>query len=66
MRGEVKDCGHKRLFFGSGDFYIICEDCNMYWVSEEDDQHNQGSNINLSGERRVEPPSLPADEEQHF
>lgn len=26
------DCKHNRLYFGSGDYYIFCEECNRFWV----------------------------------
>lgn len=27
-----KDCDHKTLRFGSGDYYVLCVDCPAYWV----------------------------------
>lgn len=26
-------CEHKRLGFGSGAYYLICQDCNQYWAA---------------------------------
>ena len=26
-----EDCFHKTLYFGSGGFYVICQDCQNFW-----------------------------------
>lgn len=53
------ECRHERLFFGSGDYYLFCSDCNAAWVcrSPADDQPaphmaNKGVGVGLSGEKR--------------
>jgi hypothetical protein len=32
MYKEQNECGHEKLAFGSGDFYIFCMDCTRSWV----------------------------------
>ena len=56
----LKECIHEALSFGSGDYYLICDECGRYWVmvgnnGDEPDpsQSNIGAAASLSGERRV-------------
>jgi hypothetical protein len=30
------DCEHNTLMFGSGDYYIFCQDCNARWGALRD------------------------------
>lgn len=30
---ERKDCRHETLTFGSGDYYIFCQECNACWAA---------------------------------
>lgn len=30
------DCNHNRLYFGSGDYYIFCDECKRSWVISGD------------------------------
>ncbi len=57
-------CLHEKLSFGSGDYYLFCDDCRCSWVMRveqalqpgelvEGIDHNQGEASGLSGERRV-------------
>ena len=31
----MNKCSHHSLYFGSGDYYIFCEDCNRHWVTKD-------------------------------
>jgi len=47
------DCEHKKLMFGSGDYYIFCEECHKSWIMEDDHKNNVGLiSQHLSGEFR--------------
>ena len=57
---KFKECIHEALYFGSGDYYLICEECGRFWVmvglegDKPDSTHsNIGKASGLSGERRV-------------
>lgn len=28
----MSDCNHKRLYFGSGDYYLFCKECHRNWA----------------------------------
>ncbi len=47
------ECLHEEIYFGSGDYYLICEECNRYWVMEDPYENNVGKACELSGERRT-------------
>ena len=56
------NCTHDRLHFGSGDYYIFCDDCSATWVHKVfgggADNDLGGSNQStaqgrLSGQRRT-------------
>ena len=55
QQGETaKDkCLHEELYFASGDFYLICDECNRYWRMEEQYVSNVGKACLLSGEKRT-------------
>ena len=56
-----KECIHESLYFGSGDYYLICENCGRYWVMVgpnggdvgDSTISNIGEAAGLSGEKRV-------------
>jgi ribosomal protein S27E len=66
MQQQVKDCGHRRLAFASGDYYVCCLDCPVIWVMVEPGTAdlksvtvaNQGANSQLSGQKRLAPGAL--------
>lgn len=31
---KARDCYHRRLQFGTGGFYIFCQDCGGTWVAK--------------------------------
>lgn len=56
---DRSQCRHERLRFGSGDYYLFCQDCPARWVcsgSMRDEGApelaNQGVGCSLSGELR--------------
>jgi len=44
-----KSCPHHKLNFFSGDYYIICEDCNLQWAIIKPGQPEYS--INENGEK---------------
>lgn len=51
-------CNHDRLFFGSGDYYVICEECHQYWVARltvggDDNLGTNAPNHSPKGYQRV-------------
>ena len=60
-------CLHEALYFGSGDYYLICKKCNRFWAMlaignnqfAGSDRHNQGAASGLSGIPRVAQPDSP-------
>lgn len=46
------ECLHESLFFGSGDLYLICEECGRFWEMEDSYENNVGEACGLSGEVR--------------
>lgn len=55
-----EDCKHERLFFGSGDYYLLCHECGGKWVCSDPlidvgapDLANKGVGVALSGEVRA-------------
>jgi len=51
----TKECLHENIYFGSGDFYIICSDCERFWRMETVYKDNVGGAAGLSGETRIKP-----------
>lgn len=55
------ECRHERLRFGSGCYYLFCDDCYQKWVAvkidadEPDHTCNEGAGGSLSGEPRTKP-----------
>jgi hypothetical protein len=47
------ECEHRTLYFGSGDYYLICRECNRYWRMEDNYVSNVGKAANLSGQDRT-------------
>jgi hypothetical protein len=50
------NCDHKRLRFGSGDYYVFCTDCITAWVKIKpgtDQLDTFVNNHHLNGEDRV-------------
>lgn len=52
MSEPINECLHETLYFGSGDFYLICRKCERYWRMEDRYFNNQGAAGRLSGEER--------------
>lgn len=56
-----EECRHETIRFGSGDYYIFCQDCPAAWVFKEragadrpaPASSNKGVGGQLSGEARV-------------
>lgn len=57
-----KDCNHETIRFGSGDYYVFCQDCPAAWVFKDrfgntDEpcaaKSNQGVGGQLSGQPRI-------------
>ena len=50
------NCDHKRLRFGSGDYYVFCTDCITAWVKTKPGTDQADASINnhmLDGTDRV-------------
>lgn len=50
-------CNHSTLFFGSGDYYVMCKECSRTWVKvelENDDADPEFVNDAITGHERVE------------
>ncbi len=50
------DCNHESVYFGSGDYYIICENCGRQWVvrcTDSDEACADDGNHNICGEKRI-------------
>lgn len=39
-----KHCEHPKLYFGSGEFYIICAECGRFWVAKK---HGGSGDVDL-------------------
>lgn len=53
---DQSKCPHKKLFFGSGDYYVICDDCTRTWVKtkpQTDEACAEDCNNAVTGEYRV-------------
>ena len=53
---KPQSCPHNSLIFGSGDYYVICEDCMRSWVKTApgtDLADPDNLNHKVAGERRV-------------
>lgn len=37
-----EDCDHKTLMFGSGDYYIFCQDCGAKWMGHDGSSQEYG------------------------
>lgn len=48
-----EECLHETLYFGSGDYYLICRACSRYWRMEDHCTNNVGEACKLSGQDRV-------------
>jgi len=54
MWSKLKNgCTHDILKFGSGDYYIFCEECGYQWVIMDEFKTNFGVAGGLSGQVRV-------------
>jgi hypothetical protein len=53
MNKDKMECVHENLYFGSGDFYIFCEDCGHTWQSQGNEHNLHAQACQLSGQRRV-------------
>ena len=48
-------CNHPTLFFGSGDYYVMCRECSRTWVKVKrgaDEADPEYVNDNVTGELR--------------
>ena len=57
MLAKQQECDHPMLFFGSGDYYIMCRVCSRTWVKagmQNDDADPSFVNDRITGEERVE------------
>lgn len=47
---DTNHCTHKEIEFASGDYYLICNDCKVYWRMEQPYKSNLSQEtIGLSG-----------------
>lgn len=56
-RIEPKDCFHKELTFGSGGFYVICNECGTFWqhLKGINDPDFNGNKVEFMKDLRVAP-----------
>ncbi len=57
MLERQQKCDHPVLFFGSGDYYVMCRHCSRTWVKtgmQSDDADPMFVNDTITGEERVE------------
>lgn len=57
MLQKQRECNHPTLYFGSGDYYIMCRRCARTWVKaglQTDDADPEFVNDTVTGEERVE------------
>ena len=52
-------CPHRRLGWGSGAFYVICQDCSQFWIAinagdDSSIDYRQGANATHGWKHRVE------------
>jgi hypothetical protein len=46
---EKSNCPHDKLSFASGEYYIVCADCNKYWCcNAEGDGALAGNDWNVN------------------
>ena len=61
MYKDQNTCGHEKLTFGSGDFYIFCVDCGRSWIHKNtaDDtiSYDHGHGVDGGNEYRVKFPN---------
>lgn len=56
MLAKQQDCDHPAVFFGSGDYYIMCKVCARTWVKagmQDDEADPTFVNDRITGEHRV-------------
>jgi hypothetical protein len=42
----VPNCQHPQLWFGSGDYYVICRDCHAKWGRLSNDGRREYATVN--------------------
>jgi ribosomal protein S27E len=53
MNKTKSECEHENLYFGSGDYYIFCEDCGHTWQTQGGEHNLSAQQCNLSSQRRI-------------
>lgn len=60
MKAKLEDqqnCNHSTLYFGSGDYYVMCKECSRTWVKAglgSDQADPEYVNNSITGEERHE------------
>lgn len=49
----TEKCNHEKLYFGSGDWFVICTNCHQFWAKEVLEGHERRFNNDICGEFRI-------------